>query len=116
MRMHRLGAVVLGAAVLGLVATSAASHVQGAAKAIKIGVLTDCTGFWSFEHDDTLGSADLALIQHGATAAGASPETESLARPSSGVRSSSRSAAATDRRRPRSRRRGGLSSVSASAS
>ena len=71
--MHRLGAVVLGAVVLGLVATSAASHVWGPAKAIKIGVLTDCTGSWSFEHDDTLASADLALIQQGATAAGASP-------------------------------------------
>ena len=71
--MHRIGAVVLGAAVLGLVAASAASHVQGAAEAIKIGVLTDCTGFWSFEHDNTLAGVDLALIQQGATAAGASP-------------------------------------------
>lgn len=65
--------VALGTAVLALIAGNAPSHVRVAAKAIKIGVLTDCSGFWSFERDNTLAGADLALIQDGATAAGTAP-------------------------------------------
>jgi branched-chain amino acid transport system substrate-binding protein len=64
-------------AVLALAAATIAWPVGGSDGArlrpITIGVLSDCTGYWSFSRDYTLAGAELALIQRGATTAGPDP-------------------------------------------
>jgi branched-chain amino acid transport system substrate-binding protein len=76
MSRRRLTWLVPAVAVtLALVAGArSAVAVTGARQpAIRIGLLADCKGNWSFTYDIAIGGAELALIERGATPSGRTP-------------------------------------------
>ena len=116
MRAAYLRVLVLASALAALAAGAPQSQTQAPAQVIKIGLLTDCTGFWALVSTTTRLQAPSSRSSSAERRPPVSiRRTGSPAPRSPGGRSSLRSAAATARR-VRVRRRGGWSSALASAS
>ena len=84
-KLSRVGMVALGAAVLALIAGNAPSRAEGPATAIKIGVLTDCTGASGASSTTTRSQAPISRSSRAVRPQqGRVPETVSSARRSIG--------------------------------
>ncbi len=68
--MKRCAVALVAAALSWAVVSGGGASVRP----IRIGVLTDCVGYWSFAYDVTLAGAELALIERGAAARGKGPQ------------------------------------------
>ena len=73
MKASGLRFLLLPVVLVALMAGGAQSRMQGAPRAIRIGILTDCTGFWGPFADYTVAGAELALMQRGARLASPAP-------------------------------------------
>ena len=73
MKASGLRFLVVAGVLVALLSGGAQSQMQSAPQPIRIGILTDCSGFWAAEADYTVAGAELALLQHGASRAGAAP-------------------------------------------
>ena len=73
MKAAGLRLLVVAGVLVALLPGGAQSQMPSAPQPIRIGILTDCSGFWAPVADYTVAGAELALIQHGASRAGAAP-------------------------------------------